>query len=135
MKSVYDRGGGSRKERYSKLVGSVRWQHVRRRQLTSHPMCQACEKEGRSTLACEVHHVIPVESGSLRDMERLCFSPQNLMSVCHSCHLRIHMEMGSRKRDKVMETKRAELDDFCRKFEISNTNAYGQERERDEGSP
>lgn len=45
--------------------------------------------DGRSTLAEEVHHKIPVKRGGTHD-------ENNLMSLCQSCHTKIHIEMGDR---------------------------------------
>ena len=130
----YDRGGGSRKEKYSKLVNTVRWQKIRKQQLTEHPCCEICQRKGFAQLATEVHHIVPVESsGSFFDMERLAYSPANLMSVCHKCHDSIHEELGSRSRDKVKEIRKNELNDFIQKFDLpidtkdENTRRFEEE--------
>ncbi len=48
-----------------------------------------CYKEGRMTLMEEVHHIIPVSKGGTHDRS-------NLMSLCKSCHNKIHIAMGDR---------------------------------------
>lgn len=37
----------------------------------------------------EVHHILPVSRGGRHNKE-------NLMSLCRSCHNKIHIEMGDR---------------------------------------
>lgn len=117
----YDRGGGSRKEKYTRLVNTARWQKIRRQQLTDFPCCAMCQRKGYDRLATEVHHVVPIESsksGSFSDMKRLAYSPTNLMSLCHDCHVAIHRELGSRSRDKVKAIRKEELKDFVKKFDL-----------------
>ena len=67
-----------------------KWQRIRDRYVKSHPYCEQCLKEGRITFVEEVHHIIPLSKGGTHD-------PENLMSLCQSCHMKIHMEMGDRQ--------------------------------------
>ena len=55
-----------------------------------HPFCEMCYREGRMTLMDEVHHIVPISRGGTHAKE-------NLMSLCQSCHTRIHHEIGDRK--------------------------------------
>jgi len=80
---------------YKRLIGSRRWQLLRRAVLTAHPLCEECEREGYVTPATEVHHVIPCENATnTREMENLMFDDRNLMALCHYHHVQKHMEMG-----------------------------------------
>ena len=65
------------------------WKRIRDRYAREHPYCERCFKEGRMTPMEEVHHILPVSRGGTHD-------PQNLMSLCRSCHNKIHIEMGDR---------------------------------------
>lgn len=47
--------------------------------LRQHPRCEKCG----SDVACEVHHIKPVVYGGDN-------SPDNLMTLCYSCHLKEH---------------------------------------------
>lgn len=56
------------------------WRRVRER----------CLEEGRITPVDEVHHIIPVSQGGTNE-------ESNLMSLCKSCHNKIHHEIGDRQ--------------------------------------
>ena len=49
-----------------------------------------CEENGRLTSAEEVHHILPISLGGTHDKS-------NLMSLCKSCHNKIHLELGDRQ--------------------------------------
>ena len=65
------------------------WKRVRDRYVKKHPLCERCLKEGRFTRVEEVHHILPVNRGGTN-------YESNLMSVCKSCHNKIHIELGDR---------------------------------------
>jgi len=66
------------------------WREVRERYVAAHPLCERCLQDGRLTPVEEVHHIKPVSQGGTNDAS-------NLMSLCQSCHTKIHFEMGDRK--------------------------------------
>ena len=65
------------------------WKRIRDRHITQHPLCEQCEKDGRIVPAAEVHHKVPISKGGTHARE-------NLMSLCRSCHNKIHHEIGDR---------------------------------------
>lgn len=65
------------------------WKRIRDRYAMEHPFCALCMKEGKFTPVEEVHHILPVSRGGRHNRE-------NLMSLCQSCHNKIHHEMGDR---------------------------------------
>ena len=65
------------------------WRRVRERYIKLHPLCERCLKEGKFTPVEEVHHIIPVSRGGTN-------AESNLMSLCKSCHNKIHIELGDR---------------------------------------
>lgn len=65
------------------------WKRIRDRYAKEHPLCERCLKEGRITPMDEVHHILPVNRGGGNE-------ESNLMSVCKSCHNKIHIELGDR---------------------------------------
>lgn len=109
-------------ELYRSLINSARWRKLRRAVLSVHPLCMRCEREGRVTGACEVHHAVPVESARDADeARRLMFSPANLVPLCHACHVREHREMKSHSKATARERARLGLEDFARIFPAEGT--------------
>ena len=66
-----------------------RWKQVRDRYVRLHPFCERCLEQGRLTAVQEVHHIVPLARGGTHNAG-------NLMSLCRSCHNKIHHEMGDR---------------------------------------
>lgn len=104
-------------EDYRRLIHTARWLRLRQWKLTEHPLCQRCREEGRLSAATEVHHVVPVETGTTaREKESLMFDPHNLRSLCHACHVRTHTEMGRSGKKQTAERNRMRLEKFKKKF-------------------
>ena len=79
----YERDPASNK-RYGRA-----WKRIRDRYIKSHPLCEECEKQGRLTPVQEVHHRVPLSKGGTHERS-------NLVSLCHSCHMKAHGELGTR---------------------------------------
>lgn len=62
------------------------WRKIRDHYIRSHPYCESCFKQGKLTKATLVHHVIPISQGGTHGLD-------NLMSLCASCHRKIHNNM------------------------------------------
>lgn len=67
-----------------------KWKKIRARYVAAHPLCEMCLKEGRYVAVEEVHHIKPLSQGGTH-------AESNLMSLCQSCHMKIHMELGDRQ--------------------------------------
>ena len=65
------------------------WKRIRDRYAAAHPLCEMCLKEGRLTPVDEVHHIVPISQGGTHARD-------NLMSLCRSCHTKIHHDLGDR---------------------------------------
>ena len=65
------------------------WTRIRARYAKEHPFCEECFKRGVLVPVEEVHHIIPLAEGGTHD-------PDNLISLCKSCHSRIHAKRGDR---------------------------------------
>ncbi|MCG8429570.1 MAG: HNH endonuclease [Candidatus Omnitrophica bacterium] len=68
------------------------WCNLRKAQLRSNPLCEACAAKGIHALATEVDHIIP-HKGDVK----LFHSRDNLQSLCKACHSRKTM---NEQRDK-----------------------------------
>lgn len=86
--------------------------------LSMHPLCKVCELKGRTTLATEVHHVVPIESkaGRLQDMHALAFDPNNLKALCKACHVEAHKLLHSQSTQQAKERTRIEVEAFASTF-------------------
>lgn len=93
---------GQRKKReYNtriKIKYTSNWSRLRESWLMSHPLCEMCLAEGRSTLAEEVHHKKPISRGKTREEQMdLMLDDSNLMSLCVPCHHRLHRMMNEER--------------------------------------
>lgn len=75
---------------HSKKYGN-NWRRLRAAYAKAHPLCEECLKKGRLTPVEEVHHIVPLNRGGKNEWD-------NLMSLCQSCHTKIHYQMGDRKK-------------------------------------
>ncbi len=85
-----------REEQTSKRYGHA-WKEVRKRYVSKHPFCEMCFAKGIIVPVDEVHHKLPLAEGGTND-------EANLISLCKSCHAKIHGERGDyqgRKKNKV----------------------------------
>lgn len=65
------------------------WRKIRSAYVKENPYCERCFKNHILTPTEEVHHIIPLLEGGTHNKE-------NLMSLCKSCHAKIHAERGDR---------------------------------------
>lgn len=64
-----------------RFYSSHPWVTLREFKLQQDPLCEACLKRGRSTLATDVHHLADRKSHP-----ELSLDFANLMSLCKACH-------------------------------------------------
>lgn len=86
MRQQYDRY--ERAPDVNKKYGRA-WKRIRDRYAAKHPLCEKCLEEGRLTPVEEVHHILPISKGGDH-------RETNLMSLCQSCHTKIHHDLGDR---------------------------------------
>ena len=65
------------------------WKRIRAWYVAKHPLCEQCYKEGRYVPVEEVHHIVPLAEGGTN-------ADSNLISLCKSCHEKIHRQRGDR---------------------------------------
>jgi len=65
-----------------------RWRAIRNLYISKHPLCEECLKADRLVPADLVHHILPTDQGGTH-------AEDNLLSLCDSCHARIHNTLGS----------------------------------------
>jgi 5-methylcytosine-specific restriction protein A len=57
------------------------WRVVRKHHLTYNPLCKDCLDKNKYTVGTDVHHI-----AKLADNPHMRDDPNNLMTLCHSCH-------------------------------------------------
>lgn len=93
--SVHAKSERQKYDKYERAVGVNKtygraWKRIRDRYAALHPLCERCLLDGRLTPVQEVHHILPISRGGTHARD-------NLMSLCQSCHNKIHLEMGDRQ--------------------------------------
>ena len=63
------------------------WKRIRDSYVKTHPFCEQCFEKGIIVPVDEVHHKKPLSEGGSHDRS-------NLISLCKSCHAKIHAERG-----------------------------------------
>jgi 5-methylcytosine-specific restriction protein A len=57
----------------------------------SHPLCERCLAEDIITPADDVHHIVSfMKAKDMLSMKGLAYNPENLQSLCRSCHQKLH---------------------------------------------
>lgn len=81
-----------RRRQRKKVYNSKRWIDLRTTKIQDQPLCEDCLKEGKITLAQEVHHIKSPFRKGLTDIEkdRLAYTYENLASLCKECHIKRH---------------------------------------------
>lgn len=96
---------------YIRLINSWEWQKIRMEKLLKNPTCEMCKKNGKFTIAQQVHHITPVESVTdYQLMRTLAYDMNNLMSLCKQCHKQIHLNMHNKRTHKQV------TDDYLERF-------------------
>ena len=83
----YDRDPAVRR-RYGRA-----WKRIRDSYVHEHPLCELCLETGKLVETEEVHHRIPLSEGGTHARE-------NLISLCKTCHAKLHAERGDRWHQK-----------------------------------
>lgn len=74
-----------------KLYNTKKWAKMRENCLMTNPLCQICGEK----IAEEVHHIKPISTGNnINEMAALAFDYDNIISVCHNCHINAHKALG-----------------------------------------
>lgn len=108
----------SRDKNYQKLLNSKRWKQLRMWKLAQNPLCEMCEAEGKVVAAIDVHHRDPVEEcKSQAEMEARCFNPNNLVSLCIPCHIKVHQEARSHTMSSHQQRERERLERWIARHE------------------
>lgn len=102
---------------YIKLIHTPRWLTLRRITLSARPLCERCQGEGYVTPATEVHHRMPVEYAvTYAEKRRLMYDPNNLVALCHDCHVKVHTELGRSGKEATKRRVAQQVQSIADKF-------------------
>lgn len=91
-------GYTERKKERHKFYNTQKWRLLRIQKLQNFPLCEECQKNEIIKLAEEIHHIIPFMQGNnYSEQCKLCYSMENLQSLCSECHKQIHLLMNETK--------------------------------------
>lgn len=79
------------------------WKRIRDSYVKEHPFCEMCFEKGIIVAVDEVHHKKPLAEGGTHEKD-------NLISLCKSCHAKIHGERGDYQGSKKHHVYRYEKD-------------------------
>ena len=69
---------------------TTKWRKVRRQYITLHPLCEICEKEGRTVPGTVVDHIKPINRVDAYDTQNGKYGEpldfENLQTLCERCH-------------------------------------------------
>lgn len=78
-------------EERRKIYKSTRWRKLRELKIAQQPLCEMCLKEGKTTIAEDVHHIQSFMSTDDKVLRMaLAYDYENLMSICKMHHQMIH---------------------------------------------
>lgn len=78
-----------------KIYSSERWRRLRAWKFACNPLCEQCLREDKTTPTEDIHHITSFMSTD-DPVQRnfLAYDFDNLMSLCKTCHQKIHNKKG-----------------------------------------
>ena len=88
---------------HMRMLNDKRWKETKRIVWQrAQGLCEWCKRDGYIVPGVDCHHIIPFESAKTQaEMESLCYDPNNCVLLCIPCHVRVHQELGSKKKEAV----------------------------------
>ena len=107
----------NRSDNYKKLINCQRWVKLRAEKLQNNPLCEYCLANGIITPGREIHHIVPIDTGiNQTEMERLAYKYNNLITLCHKCHVQVHVELKSKTAKVIQLKNKAKSEGFFNEF-------------------
>lgn len=85
------RPADSSRKRRMDVYNRRQWGRLRLWKLRGEPLCEVCRMEGRVKAGDDVHHLRTfTHARDEAQRDQIAFDPENLLTVCDSCHNRLH---------------------------------------------
>lgn len=102
---------------YRQLIHTTKWLQLRKAKLSTNPLCEYCQAEGRIEAATEVHHVRPVEEAiTYADKRQRMYDINNLQALCHDCHVKVHTAIGRAGKAATKKRNNEQTKQVIKKF-------------------
>ena len=109
----------SQKKDKQRIYNSKEWRLVRNAKRERSPLCEMCLEQDKWVPVECVHHIIPIETATdFEYMKELAFRYDNLMSLCHECHSKVHEALKSRTREGHQRASQAAVDRWLAKHGV-----------------
>lgn len=91
-----------RDNKWQIFYGSKSWSNLRQSKLQKQPLCECCLYHDKITPATQVHHIDRFSNAANEvEMWQKFLDEDNLMSLCNSCHKRIHAGLEKNTIDHI----------------------------------
>jgi len=78
------------------VYNTTTWIKLRKAYLMEHPLCEECLKQGKTTVAEQVHHIKHILEGKDEwEMKSIGYDYNNLEALCEKCHREKHKGKNS----------------------------------------
>ena len=122
-----------RKSRYRpehmRMLNDKRWKETKRIVWQrAQGLCEWCKRDGYIVPGVDCHHIVPFESAKTQaEMERLCYDHNNCVLLCIPCHVRVHKELGSKKKEAVKARRNEAFERWKSRLTGHGRDNQGQE--------
>ncbi|MHB9056236.1 MAG: HNH endonuclease [Paludibacteraceae bacterium] len=107
----------NRTTQYKKLINCQKWAKLRSEKLKNNPLCEHCQVAGIITPGAEIHHITPIDTGANYErMKLLAYNYNNLVTLCHTCHIQAHVELQSKTAKQTQARNTAKVAGFVSQF-------------------
>ena len=79
------------KAAYQSVYNTPQWKRLRKAKIKANPLCEECEKKGMTTIAREVHHIVPFDINGIDN--DIAYDYDNLICLCVDCHKEAHAKL------------------------------------------
>ena len=87
------------------------WEKLRKFYIVRHPICEICASDGWSSMAQEVHHILPIKAvENPEEQKKRAYDEGNLISVCSYCHHALHLLLKTDSRSYFKKIYLAKTD-------------------------
>ena len=89
---------------FKNIYSTARWRKMRAAKLMEQPLCECCLEHDIIKFATDVHHITEISTETDLDKQlALAYDFNNLMSLCETCHMRLHGSKHKKNNNRYEE--------------------------------